>query len=374
MRICIDIQAAIGQQAGVGRYTRCLVEQLARSHGDHELRLFYFDFRRQGSPFAAGEFYERAVRCCPGRIVQKAWKTIGLPPFELFAGAADLYHFPNFVRPPLRRGKSVVTIHDVSFLRHPETTEEKNLRYLRAQIHKTVARADAIITDSRFSKAEIEALLDVDRARVFAVHLGLEQKHRTVAPEDLDALRARYRLERPYLLSVGTLEPRKNYSFLIDMFERMEDFDGDLVIAGMPGWKYEPVIERARSSRLGERIRILEYVDERHLAALYAAAELFVITSLYEGFGFTPLEAMLAGTPVLSSRGGSLPEVLGDAAVLLAGFDAEEWAETAGGLLADSERRARLSAAGREHVGRYSWEKCAAETLAVYESVAGDQS
>jgi len=278
------------------------------------------------------------------------------------------------VRPPLTRGRSMVTIHDVSFLRHPETTEERNLRYLRSQIHKTSARADAIITDSRFSKAEIEELLDVDPARVFAVHLGLDQGRAAVAPAALDALRARYGLARPFLLSVGTLEPRKNYTFLIDLFERMEDFDGDLVIAGMPGWKYEPVIERARSSSRAERIRILEYVDEQHLAALYSSAELFVITSLYEGFGFTPLEAMAAGTPVLSSRGGSLPEVLGDAAELIAGFDADEWAETATDLLSDSERRARMSAAGREHVGRYSWEKCAAETLAVYESVAGDQS
>lgn len=372
MRICIDTQAAIGQQAGVGRYTRCLVDELARSHGNHDLRLFYFDFRRNGSPFHDGKFEERAVRCCPGRVVQKAWKTLGFPPFDWFSGAADLYHFPNFVRPPLTRGKSVVTIHDVSFLRHPETTEAGNLRFLRSQIRKTVDRADAVVTDSHFSKAEIEELLGMPPERVYAVHLGLDQHDRGIEREDIEAVRAKCSLDRPYLLSVGTLEPRKNYGFLVDVFEKMKFFDGDLVIAGMRGWKYEPLLERIRASEASGRIHLLEYVEDSDLGPLYAGAELFVTSSLYEGFGFTPLEAMSYGIAVVSSSGGSLPEVLGDAAVIVDGFDADEWVAEIERVLADRIARKDLAERGRLQARKYRWEKTAAETLAVFEKVAGE--
>ena len=312
------------------------------------------------------------MRWCPGRAVQKAWKTIGFPPFDWFAGEADLYHFPNFVRPPLTRGRSVVTIHDVSFLRHPETTEAGNLRFLRAQIHKTARRADAVITDSDFSKSEIEDLLGLPSERVFAVHLGLDQHRRETGPEDIAALRSKYSLDRPYLLSVGTLEPRKNYAFLVDVFERLESFEGDLVIAGMRGWKYEPLLERVRSSPLAARIRLLEYVEDADLAPLYAGAELFMIASLYEGFGFTPLEAMSYGTPVVSSTGGSLPEVLGDAALLVEGFESGEWVAETERLLADGDRRSELAEAGRIQAGKYRWERTAAKTLEVYEKIGGD--
>ncbi len=371
MRICIDIQAAIGQQAGVGRYARSLAEAVARHHGSHELGLFCFDFKRKGTGLDIEAAIQRSVRWCPGRIVQKSWKTFGFPPFNWFAGNFDLYHFPNFVRPPLSSGKSVVTIHDVSFMRHPETTESKNLRYLRSQIANTVARSDAIITDSFFSKGEIEQLLGVESDRVFAVHLGLDSQRSTVDEDSKLAMRTRYGLERAYILSVGTIEPRKNYPHLIDSFERLEGFDGDLVIAGMLGWKYEPILERVKSSPQAERIHVLDFVDERHLPSLYADARLFAISSLYEGFGFTPLEAMQHGVPVLSSNGGSLSEVLGDAALIVEGFDADEWAAVMGELIFDTGLRGSLAGKGRAQVERFQWSKTARETLAVYEKVCG---
>ena len=128
MRVCIDIQSAIAQRAGVGRYTKRLVEELAalRAPAD-ELALFYFDFQRRGVPFPVPGATQRAVRWLPGRYVQKAWKTIAWPPFDLFAGPAEVFHFPNFIRPPLRRGRSVVTIHDLAFMRLPETIEARKI-------------------------------------------------------------------------------------------------------------------------------------------------------------------------------------------------------------------------------------------------------
>lgn len=361
----MDIQAAIGQQAGVGRYARELAVHLARQCPDDiELQAFYFDFKRRGLSFDLSGIDARSIRWMPGRLAQKCWKTLHFPPYDWLAGSADLYHFPNFVRPPLNRGRSLVTIHDVSFLRHPETTEPKNLRYLKAEIGRTVQSATAIVTDSRFSREEIIECLDTDPDRVHAIHLGLKTE-----PADADRverMRRDYGLDRPYLLFVSTIEPRKNIPFLLEVFERLEAFDGYLVMAGMLGWKCAPIIERMKTSSRSGDIRYIRYVPDEDLQALYAGAEAFVFPSKYEGFGLPPLEAMAQGTPVISSRGGSLPEVLGDAAVLLDLDDPNPWVREVGRVLTDTDHRRTQSQKGRARAARYRWEDTARETLALY--------
>lgn len=371
MKVCIDIQAAVAQRAGVGRYTKALVEHLGADAGPDDLELFYFDFKRNGTPFATPGAHQHAVRWCPGRLIQYAWKKLNAPPFDWFAGPADVYHFPNFIRPPLTRGTSVVTIHDVAFLRHPETLEKRNYTYLTSRIRETVARADAVITVSDFVAAEIEELLQVPRSRIVAIHEGLEEH--VVEPGETDIAKARSALglTRPYLLNVGTLEPRKNALLLVNIFEKLKSFDGDLVVAGMRGWNYEPILERMRSSSHASRIRYLDFVPEEHLSALYAGAELFVFPSLYEGFGFPPLEAMACGTPVLSSSAGSLPEVLGKAAVIMADFDAAHWAQEIDALITNSERLDKLRKSGVSHSRGFSWATTASRTWEVYREVAG---
>ena len=370
MRVTIDIQAAIAQRAGVGRYTKLLVEHLGPLAGSDELNLFYFDFQRKGIPFPVAGAQQKAVRWCPGRFVQKAWKTLNFPPFDWFAGAADVYHFPNFIRPPLTRGKSVVTIHDVSFLRFPETTEERNLRYLTAQIRRTADLADAIVTDSEFVAREIHERLGTPMDKIFPIHLGLLPSMTRPPEASIAATRTSLGLQRPYLLMVGTIEPRKNIPFLVELFERLDSFDGNLVIAGMRGWKYEPILERIRTSPKAARIRHLDYVEDAALPGLYAGAELFVFPSLYEGFGFTPLEAMACGTPVISSNTGSLPEVLGDAAVLVDSFDADTWTAQVNGLLADTTRKGDWVSRGYRQAGRFRWQTTAEETWKIYRRLA----
>jgi glycosyltransferase involved in cell wall biosynthesis len=370
LRICIDIQAAIAQRAGVGRYTKELAEHIAPLATEDQLDLFYFDFKRKGIPFPVTGAGQRVVRWCPGRLAQKAWKTINWPPYEWFAGKADVYHFPNFVVPPLHAGRAVVTIHDVSFLRHPDTTEAKNLKYLNAKIRDTVRRADAIITDSRFSADEIEALLSVERSKLHPIHLGLNSDLAPTGDETIAAMRKQMGLTKPYLLTVGTLEPRKNIPFLVEVFEHLEDFDGELVIAGMQGWKFEPIMERMKQSSAANRIRYVSFVDDALLPALYSGAELFIFPSLYEGFGFPPLEAMACGTPVLSSTAGSLPEVLGDAAAYVDTFDAAIWHDTMSELLSDSDRMTVLTEAGRQRAAGFRWSETAHQTWQVYQAVA----
>ena len=369
MRICIDIQAAVSQRAGIGRYTKSLVENLGEFTGHDEVALFYFDFRRAGLPFAAPGTSPSPVRWLPGRYVQQAWKRMHWPPFNWFSGKADLYHFPNFALPPLTTGRSVVTIHDMSFVRNPEFAETRNLQYLNAVIPETVRRADAIMTDSHFSADEIHKLLQVPRDRLFAVHLGVDPHWRRPADGAGAAARARLGLTRPYLLTVGTLEPRKNIPLLVAAFEQLRGYDGDLVIAGMPGWKTEPILDRMRSSPAANRIRYLRYVPDDDLPALYAGADVFVLTSHYEGFGLPPLEAMACGTPVVSSTGGSLPEVLGDAAVMVRSPEPDAWAATLSALLHDSTRRAALAAAGPARAAAYTWRDTARKTFDVYRQV-----
>ncbi|MBA4386405.1 MAG: hypothetical protein C0404_00385 [Verrucomicrobia bacterium] len=371
MRVCIDIQSAVTQRAGVGRYTRELVKYLGPMADADAVSLFYFDFLRRGKPFDAPATTMRSVRWCPGRMAQHMWKSFNWPPFDVFAGPAELYHFPNFVLPPLAKGKSVVTIHDMSFIRYPEYAEEANQKYLAARIKDTAARADAIITISRFSADEIQTFLRVDSARLFPTHLGISHAFKAPPPEAVDNLRKRYQLDRPYILTVGTLEPRKNLQFLVDVFDKLDHFDGYLVLAGMPGWKYEPIFERIRLSHRAGNIKWLKYVPDSDLPALYAGAQLFMLTSLYEGFGFPPLESMACGTPVVCSAGGSLSEVVENAAVLVDSFESDRWAELTMKAITDTDFRRTLVSRGIEQSGKYTWEATARKTWEVYRKVAG---
>jgi glycosyltransferase involved in cell wall biosynthesis len=371
VKVCVDFQSAIGRRSGVGRYALELVRHLPAccTAGDR-ISAFYFDFKRNGAAAPAIPGAEtRSCRWMPGRVAHRLWKLFGAPRYDWFAGDADVYHFPGFVRPPMGPGRrSVVTIHDVSFLRMPETTEEKNLRYLMANIRQTAAAADAVITDSRFSADEIRELLGVPEDRIFPIWLGLDHAARQ---GDAAAARRAFGLDRPYLLTVGTLEPRKNLPFLIEVFDGLEDFDGDLVLVGGAGWKCDGIFAAMRSARRAARIHWLKFVPDDALEGLYAGAEAFVFPSRYEGFGFPPLEAAARGTPVVCARNSSLPEVMGDAAEWVDGFSPDAWRDAISGLLADGGKRAALSAAGCARAARFSWDETARRTWAVYRRVGG---
>ena len=371
MKVCMDIQPALGQRAGVGRYVRELLFHLGAEAGADELAAFYFDFQRAGLDAVPPGVEMRPCRWMPGRFAQASWKRLGFPPYEWFAGDADLYHFPNFVRPPLGRGrKSVVTIHDASFLRMPETTEAKNLAWLSAEIRRTARNADAILTISRFSAREIVELLRVPEEKVFPVWLGLPDFGPPPSPEAVAAARRTLGLEKPYLLMVGTIEPRKNVPFLVKVYEALADFDGDLVLAGGLGWKTGDTLRAIAGSPRRAGIRLLKRVDDAQLSALYAGAAAFVFPTRYEGFGFTPLEAMGRGAPVVAARTSSLPEVLGDAAEWVDGYDAAEWARAVRAVLADPARAARLRDAGFERAKKFTWAETARKTWDVYRRLA----
>lgn len=367
----MDYQPAVAQCAGIGRYTRVLAAELARLlDGGDALSLFHCDFRRRSEVTAISGAETVAFRLLPGAIMQKLWHHAQFPPFNWLAGDADVYHFPNFTTRPLSRGRSVVSIHDMSFERYPQFAEKRNLRHLRAAIRRTADEADAIITISAFSRDEIESLLPAARGKVHVTHLGIGSQFCQASAAAVAAVKKRLGLVRPFMLTVGTVEPRKNLEFLVDVFERLAGQGIDLVVAGAPGWRCDPIFRRFSMSRHADQFHYLRYVPDGDLAALYTAATLFVIPSHYEGFGFSPLEAMACGTPVLSSAGGSLPEVLGEAARIVQGYDPDEWAQAALTFFQDSDCRSAFMEAGILRASRYSWRETAAQTLRVYRKVA----
>lgn len=370
MKICIDLQAAIKQRAGVGRYVHTLVPELAATKGDDSLAGFFFDFKRNGSPFEKGLIEENPCRWFPGAIIQQSWKRLGLPAYTRFAPEADIYHFPNFIIPPLPAGpKAVVNIHDCCFFKCPETMEPKNRAYLLKKIQGTVKRADHILTISETIAQEIQEEFGISEDRVTATLLGappaLQPPPDAEIPERVRALG----IDGPFLLHVGTLEPRKNHQFLFKVFEQLTSFDGSLVLCGMKGWQVEPILEAMENSPRRDRILHLDYVSDEDLASLYQRAEALLFPSLYEGFGLPPIEAMRQGCPVICSNGGSLPEVVGDAGLVLPLEDPSQWADAIETLLGDPDRRAKLLNAGHARASRFSWRKCAEETWDVYRSL-----
>lgn len=370
MIVSLQLQAAIAQRAGVGRYVHTLAPLLAARKGaDDRLLGFYFDFRNNGSPFPPGTLEEHRVRWVPGAAVQQAWKRIGFPPYTWFAPKADVHHFTNFVIPPLpKKEKAVVSIHDASFLRFPETLEPKNLAYLRKHMDSTVRRADLILTISETIAAELREAYALPADRVRATLLGPPPALAQLGENEAMALLKPLGLDKPFLLHVGTLEPRKNHAFLFEVFNRLESFDGDLVLCGMEGWQVEPILKALENSPKRERIRRLNYVSDPQLTALYRRAEALLFPSLYEGFGLPPIEAMRQGCPVISSDGGSLPEVVGPGGQVLP-LEAEAWVDAVERLLSDPEARPAQVLAGRTRAADFSWERCADETWAAYREV-----
>lgn len=368
----MDYQPAVAQCAGIGRYTKVLASELVKILSpEDELRLFYCDFKRKSSGSGLSGARDVAFHAIPGAVMQKLWHQVHFPPFNWFSGKADIFHFTNFTDRPLSRGKSVVTIHDMSFERYPQFAEKRNLRYLCSGLRRTVRNTDAIIAVSEFSKAEVESLLPDSSGKVTVVYPGIGSAFSRATDAQIEAVKKKIGLTRPFILTLGTLEPRKNLGFLMNVFEKVAPQGIDLVVSGAPGWKCEGILDRFAQTKYPKQFHYLRFVPDGFLKALYSAAALFVIPSFYEGFGFPPLEAMACGTPVLSSSGGSLPEVLGSAACTMKGFEVEEWASEILGILGNQKRRDEMTERGVLNASRFSWKSAAVQTLGVYRKVLG---
>ncbi len=373
MRIGIDCTAAVRQGAGIGRYTRGLVRALT-SLNAHEYVLLV------GGAGVAPETVNEALGApqrartvhlpLSDRTMALLWHRLWLPlPVECVTGPVDVFHSPDFTLPPTRTPATVLTVHDLSFLRVPESSDPRLRAYLERVVPRSVRRARVILADSIATRNDLVDLLGTEPERIEVVYPGLEpQFARVTDPTAIAAVRARYDLPARFVLAVGTLQPRKNLVRLIEALALLpKGCDVHLVIAGGPGWMYERIIELASAS--AGRVRLLGYVRDADLPALYSLAEALAFPSLYEGFGLPVLEAMACETPVLTSNVSSLPEVAGDAALLVNPLDTSEIAHALTLLLDDTERREELVRRGRERSSQFTWVAAAAQLQGIYERI-----
>lgn len=368
MRIGIDYTAAVRQRAGIGRYARSLIRALARRDHENDYVLLSAGKEPDAEPWPAN-FSLRALPVTD-RHLSILWQKLRLPlPVEWLTGRLDLFHSPDFVLPPVRKARTVLTIHDLSFLRHPECSSPALLEYLMSAVPRSVARADLILADSQSTQHDLIELMGMDPARIRVVYPAVDDTFARSNQAGVAAVRARHDIGGPYILSLGTLQPRKNYVRLIEAFRILKDTSDiphRLVIGGGPGWLYEPIYETIETLGLQDEVRMLGYVDEGDLPALYTGADVFCFPTLYEGFGIPVLEAMACGTPVVASNTSSLPEAAGDAALLMSPTDTEAMAEALGRAITDTDLREHLIQSGLVQCQRFSWSDSARDLHMAY--------
>lgn len=368
MRIGIDYTAAVRQRAGIGRYARSLIRALARLDHENAYILLSAGKEPDAEPWPAN-FSLRALPVTD-RHLSILWQKLRLPlPVEWLTGRLDLFHSPDFVLPPVRKARTVLTIHDLSFLRHPECSSPALLEYLMSAVPRSVARADLILADSQSTQHDLIELMGMDPARIRVVYPAVDDTFARSNQAGVAAVRARHDIGGPYILSLGTLQPRKNYVRLIEAFRILKDTSDiphRLVIGGGPGWLYEPIYETIETLGLQDEVRMLGYVDEGDLPALYTGADVFCFPTLYEGFGIPVLEAMACGTPVVASNTSSLPEAAGDAALLMSPTDTEAMAEALGRVITDTDLREHLIQSGLVQCQRFSWSDSARDLHMAY--------
>jgi glycosyltransferase involved in cell wall biosynthesis len=374
MKIAIDISLAIGESAGVGSYTRGLIEGLAAIDTENEYLLYsYLDFDRS-LQLALPQQPNFSLRRLPLETEhwERIWSRADLPP-KATLEAVDILHSPFFNAPKEHHGALVVTIYDVSFLRYPEChTEANRLHCLNGTLNAALY-ADRIIAISHHTQQDLVDYCAVAEDRIRVTHLA---PRKVYYPEhDLAGIQGtleRLEIFHNFILFVGSLEPRKNLKTLLRAYATyVKNHAGRelLVIAGAKGWRNDDISPLLAELEIEEHVKFVGYVQEADLRVLYSAAKLFVYPSIYEGFGLPPLEAMACGAPVITSNTSALPEVVGDAAILIDPYDSEKLCQAMHTVLCDADLRSKMRQQSFERAKLFTWERTAEETLAVYQEV-----
>ena len=367
MRIGIDARLVYYHQAGIGQYILRLCQGLAQVNRQDQFTIF--KSRKDKTQVVEQSNFKIEQLWTPShhRLERQAM-SLELARFQL-----DVLHSPDFIPPARVACPSVITVHDLAFLKYPRLLTSESARYY-GQVDVAARQASHIIAVSESTKRDTAHMLGVPENKISVIY---EAAHPLFKPIDnadaLTQIRSRYNLPSDFILFVGTVEPRKNLPTLLRAFRRLRDnyrSDAVLAIAGRRGWLYQETDKVVDELKLGAAVRFLGGVPNEELVYLYNAAKLFVFPSHYEGFGLPPLEAMACGTPVIVSNVSSLPEVVGDAGTLVDPADVEGLAVAMWRALTDDNLRREMRAKGLRRASIFSWERTARETLAVYRQVA----
>ena len=361
--ITFDISSLALTGGGTATYLRELLKGLGAF--DKEISLSLLDYAPY---FSRSSKFLRVFDTLNRELV---WQQRTLPYKAKETGAAVI-HSPAMICPLSCDIPIVLTVLDAYIVRSPHSFSLWQRTIMNRWLLNCIERADRIIAISHFTKREIlELYPHIPEEKIVVTWLGVNERFRIVSNEQKEHVRSKYHLDKPFILSVSTIEPRKNLKTLIRAFAQIKDrIDHDLVLTGAYGWNSKDLYSLITDLKLGDRIRFPGYVDTEELPAIYNLADVFVYPSLYEGFGLPPLEAMACGCPVITSNVASLPEVVGDAAKTLDPLDVEALAFSMERLLDDVDVRRKFVDMGLQRVKHFTWEQCAGETLAVYNSVS----
>lgn len=374
-RIGIDVTPAVTQGGGIGRYTRELVRALVKTPGKIDRDYVLFSAKQPEDlpvpdPVPSGQNVTYLQAPLSPKWLYRLWYRLNVPaPVQLITGQLDLFYSPDFVLPPVSGEiPTLLTVHDLSFVHFPDAFPPALVRYLNRVVPSSIYRASHILADSKTTKDDLVSIWSVPPQKITVLYSGVSQAFRPVTgKERIKKVRKKYSLgDWPFVISVGTLQPRKNYELLIRAFKPVaEKSPLRLLIAGGKGWLFEQMLAEVEAQGLGNRVIFLGFVDDSDLPALYSEATLFLFASLYEGFGLPLLEAMACGVPVITSNASSLPEVAGDAAVQLPPDNQTLWTSTMLDLLEDASLRTELVAAGFRQARQFTWSKSARQLLSI---------
>lgn len=365
MRIGIDAHMVGRRETGNESYIVGLVSGLSRVDEQHEYCVFTLDRPQPLAGLNASRFE-----------IQRIWPANGLVripvsmPLLARHQRLDLLHM-TYIAPPVCPCPTVVAVHDISFAHFPEFFSPQVQLVLSTLVPISLRRAAQVLTLSNHTKREITARYHIPEDRITVTHAAASRTYRPIPEVEARArLDGMYRIPDRFILAVGNIQPRKNLTRLVQAYARLRhrgDLPHKLVVVGQSSWHASPVFEAVERNGLSDEVVFTGYVPEADLCLLYNLAELFVYPSLYEGFGLPPLEAMACGTPTITSDTSSLPEVVGDAALMFDPYRVEDIASAIASVASDANLREKLSTRGLEQACQFSWEKTAERALASFE-------
>jgi len=369
-RIAIDYTSA-AQGGGIGRSIRDLTAALLSLNSPHQYTLWYAGQKRAVNAPPSAQIAHTPIN--PLWLV-RMWYRAHIPlPVEWLSGACDLFFATDFALPPTRTQHTALFIHDLSYIRVPDSAAPSLKAYLDDVVPRSLKRASHVIVNSQATRVDVTELYGIEPSKITPVMFGVDPIFHPSSRPRTELITQFPALSRPYILAVGTVQPRKNYIRLIQAVKqiRAAGLDVDIAIAGGKGWLDTDILAAAGASDMIDHVHWLGYVPDADLPMLYTHAACFAMPSLYEGFGLPILESMACGTPVITSNRSSLPEAAGDAGLLCDPYDIDSIADALTRLLTDTTQREGCIQRGFAHAARHTWATGATTLLGVFNDLLG---